>query len=340
MQIRTRDLLKSWSKLLRGRTPLLSIEVTRECPLHCPGCYAYAEGHTGPGASLRDVRDYHGDELVRGLLALVERHDPIHVSLVGGEPLVRHRELGEVLPILSARGYVTLVVTSGVLPVPPECTRLPRVIVAVSVDGLPRDHDVRRQPATYDRILRNIEGCKVYLHWTVVRSHAEQPGYFEEYLAFWNARPEVDRILVSLYSPQRGEQTPEMLPVATRAAIADRLHQLSQTYKKLLAPRCIADAFAGPPASARHCVFARISRNYASDLETAVQPCILGGDPDCEQCGCAVSAALNGVADISLAGPLRVRHLINWSTGIASAVTFLRGTADPARITGNGNGPA
>jgi sulfatase maturation enzyme AslB (radical SAM superfamily) len=286
------------------------------------------------------VRDYHGDELVRGIMALVDRHDPIHISLVGGEPLVRHRELSEILPVLSARGIVTLVVTSGVLPIPPEWTRLPRVTVAVSVDGLARDHDVRRQPATYERILRNIEGTSVYLHWTVVRSHAEQPGYFEEYLQFWNARPEVSRILVSLYSPQRGEHSPEMLPAERKPEVADRLHVLSQTYRKLLAPRCITDAFVHPPDSAAHCVFARISRNYSSDFETAVQPCILGGDPDCEQCGCAVGAALHGVADVSLAGPLRVRHLINWSTGIASAVTMLRGVPDPARITdGNGHRP-
>lgn len=332
MQIRTRDLLGSWGMLLCGKTPLLSIEVTHECPLSCPGCYAYAEGHAGSGRTLRDMTDFRGEELVSRLLALIDRHDPIHVSLVGGEPLLRRRELGRVLPVLSERGKVSLVVTSGVLPIPPEWTRLPRVIVCVSVDGLPRDHDVRRQPATYDRILRNIVGCRVYLHWTIVRSQVEQPGYLEEYLSFWNPRPEVDRILVSLYSPQYGERTPEMLPIEARPEVAARLHSLSQTYTKLIAPQCLTDAFVTPPANASRCTYALVSRNYAPDLVTVVEPCVLGGAPDCSQCGCAISAALEGIAGIKLAGPLRVRHLIRASTSIASLVTRIRGTADPARI--------
>ncbi len=39
MKIRPLDLWLSWGKLLCGHTPLLSIELTRDCPLHCPGCY-------------------------------------------------------------------------------------------------------------------------------------------------------------------------------------------------------------------------------------------------------------------------------------------------------------
>src|ERR1700679_2841900 len=93
-------LLRSWGKILRGKIPLLSIEITRECPLHCPGCYAYGDSHLGEGAQLKDLTDLHGDELVNGILHLVDRHDPIQVSLVGGEPLIRHRELSKVLPNL------------------------------------------------------------------------------------------------------------------------------------------------------------------------------------------------------------------------------------------------
>ena len=67
---------------------------------------------------LRKLSDFRGDDLVEGILGLVERHDPIHVSLVGGEPLVRHRELSRVLPVLSARGTNVMVVTSAVIPIP------------------------------------------------------------------------------------------------------------------------------------------------------------------------------------------------------------------------------
>ena len=56
--------------------------------------------------------------------------------------------------------------------------------MAISVDGFPEHHDPRRKPATYDRILRNISERRVYVHWTVVRWHLEQPGYLDRYLSF------------------------------------------------------------------------------------------------------------------------------------------------------------
>ena len=87
-----------------------------------------------------------------------------------------------------------MVVTSAVIPIPLEWMSIPRVRVTVSVDGLPEHHDVRRKPATYDRILKNIAGCQVNMHGTITRPMLERPGYLEEYISFWNARPEVVRI--------------------------------------------------------------------------------------------------------------------------------------------------
>src|SRR5690348_5263060 len=122
------NVFQSWGKLLAGNIPMLSIEITRECPLHCPGCYAYGDDHLGQGApNLRSLSDYRGDDLVNGILALVEEHRPLQLSLVGGEPLMRHRELSRVLPDLSRRGIYTMVVSSGVIPIPREWTQLPKV---------------------------------------------------------------------------------------------------------------------------------------------------------------------------------------------------------------------
>src|SRR6202789_1645882 len=187
--ITPREVLTSWGRILTGRVPLLSIEITRECPLSCPGCYAYGDTHLAGGVTLRDLNDKRGDALVEGVLGLVREHRPMHVSLVGGEPLVRHRELSRILPALSETGVFALVVTSGVIPVPMEWMTLPRVRVAISVDGLPEHHDVRRKPATYERILQNIEGREVNVHWVITRPMVERAGYLEEYLQFWSARP-------------------------------------------------------------------------------------------------------------------------------------------------------
>ena len=62
-----------------------------ECPLRCPGCYAYGDEHLGGSVTLRGLADYKGDELVSRFMALIDRHRPLHVSIVGGEPLVRYR---------------------------------------------------------------------------------------------------------------------------------------------------------------------------------------------------------------------------------------------------------
>ena len=65
---------------------MLSIEITRECPLNCPGCYAYGDAHLGGEKVLRELSDFRGDALVDGVLNLVRAHQPMHVSLVGGGP--------------------------------------------------------------------------------------------------------------------------------------------------------------------------------------------------------------------------------------------------------------
>ncbi len=314
-------LLESWGKILRGKIPLLSIEITRECPLSCPGCYAYGDSHLGGSAQLRNLSDFRGDDLVNGILGLVERHDPIHVSLVGGEPLIRHRELSRVLPILSQRrGMDTMIVTSAVVPIPKEWMDLPRVTVAVSIDGLAPDHDVRRRPATYDRILKNIAGRRVNIHCTIVRQHLQQPGYLEQFLAFWSARREVNRIWFSIYTPQRKESSPEMLLPDDRLRLADSLPAMSRRFPKLMLPGAMARAFAEPPESPVQCLFSKMSVNYTADLKTNVEPCVFGGDPDCSQCGCSISAGLHWIGGIKIAGPLKVRHLVRASMATGTVV--------------------
>jgi hypothetical protein len=56
--------LHAWRAILMGRRPALSIEITRECPLSCPGCYTYQAGHLGGGIGVRDLTDFTGDDLV------------------------------------------------------------------------------------------------------------------------------------------------------------------------------------------------------------------------------------------------------------------------------------
>ena len=153
------EVLRAWGRVLSGRRPSLSIELTRECPLRCPGCYAYGDDHLGEGApNLRKLSDFKGDELVARVLRVVDQHKPLHLSIVGGDPLVRYRELEILLPELSRRGVNVQVVTSAFRSIPIAWAEIPGLCIAVSVDGLAPEHDVRRRPATYERILKSIEG--------------------------------------------------------------------------------------------------------------------------------------------------------------------------------------
>jgi MoaA/NifB/PqqE/SkfB family radical SAM enzyme len=307
---------------------MLSIEITRQCPLHCPGCYAYEDQHLGGGVTLRQLRDSRGDALVDGVLHLVRVHQPVHLSIVGGEPLVRHRELGRILPELSAMRVETLVVTSGVIPIPREWNALRHIRIAVSIDGLQPDHDKRRTPATYDRILANISGRRVDVSWVITRPQLERPGYLDEYLEFWSARPEVDRIWLNLYTPQVSEQSPEMITPLQRQALIPELLRLSERYQALLMTPGIANALATPPANPDQCVFSRVSVNYSADLKTKVQPCFYGGEPDCRQCGCAVTAGLHWIGKKRLLGPIRLKHVMESSIAIGSLMPHV----EPGRM--------
>lgn len=310
---------------------MLSIEITRECPLRCPGCYAFNDNHLGGEVTLRGLSELRGDDLVEGVLRLVEKHRPVHISLVGGEPLLRVRELNRLLPLLSERKIHTMIVTSAVIPIPTHWMEIPRVTVAISVDGLPEHHDIRRRPATYERILKNIVGLKVNIHLTITRPMLRDIAYLRKYFEFWNSRPEVSRIWISIYSPQRGEQTPEMLTSHDREMLFVGMAHWRAAYPKLLMNPGIIDAFETPPTNPDACIFAEMSVNYSADMKTRVEPCVLGGQPDCAACGCAASIGLHSLRASPLFGPLKVGDIINTSIRIGSVVRACFGSRIPPR---------
>src|SRR3712207_376169 len=171
----------------------------------------YGDEHLGGGITLRDVRDLKGQALIDGVMQLVDRHRPLHLSIVGGEPLVRFRELNQILPRLAKRGVYTQLVTSAVRPIPQEWIGLRRLQIVVSIDGLQPEHDERRKPATYDRILKHISGHAITVHCTVTSQQVRRDGYLEEFTRLWSDNPNVRTIWFSLYTPQVGEVSVERL---------------------------------------------------------------------------------------------------------------------------------
>ena len=296
------DVLRAWRKILQGARPSLSIEITRECPLRCPGCYAYDPAHLGGGLLLRDLHDRKGDALVSGVLDLVDRLRPLHLSLVGGDPLVRYRELETLIPLLTARGVHVQIVTSAFRPFPLHWAAEEHLNVVVSIDGLAPEHDSRRAPATYERILKNIAGQKITVHCTITGDMMKRPGYLDEFLQFWTARPEVRKIWFSIFTPQVGAKVPEMLSPEERNGAIGEMLVLRKRYSKLDMPEGMIRQFISPPRSPDQCVFAQTTSTISANLTTKITPCQLGGTPDCESCGCVAAMGLAAVARHRLAG--------------------------------------
>jgi sulfatase maturation enzyme AslB (radical SAM superfamily) len=221
-------------------------------------------------------------------------------------------------------------VTSAVREIPGEWANQPRVSIVVSIDGLQPEHDVRRTPATYDRILKHIVGHKIVVHCTVTKQQVNRPGYLDEFLAFWSAKEETRKIWISLYTPQIGEVSAERLMPADRARVVADLMALRLRYPKLEAPKGLIDVYANPPASPEECVFARTTASISADLKTRITPCQFGGAPDCSNCGCIASAGLAALARHQLWGFIPVGSLFTGSVRIGEHVRRLRPAESPA----------
>ena len=150
-------IITSWGRILAGYKPSLSIEITRECPLRCPGCYAYGEDHLG-GHDASPASRFQGAGADR------RRAGPDR-SPQAAPCFDRWRRTACALP--RARRVLLSLSARGLLHAgrhergAADSNRLgltAHLSVVVSIDGLQAEHDVRRAPATYDRILKHIVG--------------------------------------------------------------------------------------------------------------------------------------------------------------------------------------
>ena len=324
------QIVQAWGRILQGFKPNLSIEITRECPLRCPGCYAYEDAHLNDGINLRQLADHKGDGLVDGVLALVRRCRPLHLSIVGGDPLVRYRELEILVPKLNQMGIHLQIVTSAFRQIPAAWANLPRVKIVVSIDGLQPEHDARRKPATYERILRNIAGHRLTIHCTITGQIMKRPGYLEDFLRFWAPREEISQIWMSIFTPQRGAVAPEILTPEERKQAIEELLRLRPLYPKLDMPEALIKEFLNPPSSPNACIFAQTTHTVTADLKTKIVPCQFGGNPDCSQCGCMASMALAAVGHHKIISNLTAGQVFFKSSQVGRALAKLR--------SGNGAG--
>jgi sulfatase maturation enzyme AslB (radical SAM superfamily) len=205
------------------------------------------------------------------------------------------------------------VVTSAVRPIPTEWAKIPRLQIVVSIDGLQPEHDVRRTPATYDRIHKHIAGQHITVHCTVTRQQVQRDGYLEEFTRLWSGNPNVHQLWFSLYTPQLGEQSPEILTPHDRERVIAALMSLRLKYKKIAMPEGLLKQNGSPPDTPDECIFAQTTSCISADFEHRITPCQFGGNPDCSQCGCIASAGLKAVGAHRLPGGIRVGAIFETS---------------------------
>jgi organic radical activating enzyme len=308
-KLRVLDFMRAWWKAPQRSVSALAVEITRKCPVGCPRCDANAQVHFAHSTTIHrlnphdepetayavDFADLPADELVFGVLEAVDRFKAQHLLLTGGEPLIRHRELKRLIPLLLKRGIRIQLATGAFRNFPHAWTIHPNLKVVVAIHGLQPEHDAKRAPATYKRILCNIAGQNVTIHCTVTGHMMKRPGYLKEFLDFWTVREEVKNVCFSLFTPQKGQQSSEALTADERkAAISDML-QLRLEYPKLDMSQALIKQYSSPPKSPAHCALARNSTILSADLKSPILPCPFGGDPDCLSCGYfeAMQAALD-----------------------------------------------
>jgi sulfatase maturation enzyme AslB (radical SAM superfamily) len=269
---------------------------------------------------------------------VVDRLKPLHLSIVGGDPLVRYRELESLVPRLLARGIHVQIVTSAFRKMSPDWAHLQNLHIVVSIDGLQPEHDKRRAPATYERILTNIAGQNVTIHSTITAQMMKGPGYLEEFLNFWTPRPEIKKVWFSLFTPQIGDQLPEILSKEERFRVIKEMTELRKQFAKLDMPEAVIRQFAAPPQSPDDCVFALTTQTLSADLQTKITPCQFGGNPDCATCGCIASMGLASIAAHKLAGVVPVGAIFKAS--IAFGQWRARSRSTVVMQTGFSGGPS
>jgi sulfatase maturation enzyme AslB (radical SAM superfamily) len=234
------------------------------------------------------------------------------------------------VPLLLARGVHVQVVTSAFRTIAADWANLSNLNIVVSIDGLQPEHDRRRAPATYDRILKNIAGQNITIHSTVTGQMMKRPGYLREFMEFWAPRPEIKKVSFSLFTPQIGDQIPEMLTASERAEAIREMLKLRKLFPKLDMLEGLIRQFVTPPRSPQECVFALTTQTLTADLKTKVIPCQYGGNPDCSSCGCVASMGLAAVAAHKLGGLIPIGAIFRTSIKIGRAWS---GAKDPAPRT-------
>jgi len=128
--------------------------------------------------------------------------------------------------------------------------------------------------------------------------------------------------------------TPDTLPptpslkaalAEDRALLVNEIVALYAQEPKLRDMRpSIVRGYLNPPQSPEECIFSKTTDCLSADLQKEITPCQFGGDPDCTQCGCLASVALDTVGRHRLGRVIPVRSILGGSLSIGRRVRRFR----------------
>ena len=146
--------------------------------------------------------------------------NPIHVSIVGGEPLVRFRELErDPAHARRARHLHAGRDQRGAADSRPNGRRSRGCRSSSRSTACSRNTTCGARPATYDRILKHIAGHQITVHCTVTRQQVQRDGYLEEFAALLVGEPRTCGRSGSASTRRRSAKSPtrSLTPRGSRA---------------------------------------------------------------------------------------------------------------------------
>src|SRR5262249_45601316 len=156
--------------------------------------------------------------------------------------------------------------TSAGRPIPSEWAAIPRLPLVVSIDGLQPGHGTRRTPRTYDRLQKHVGGHAITVHCTGTRQQVQRPACLLELARLGSENPHVSQLWFSLYRPQIGEVSEEMLQPHDRERVVAALMSLRRKYKKIAMPEGLVKQYATPPSNPDECIFAQTTTCISADF--------------------------------------------------------------------------
>jgi len=245
-----------------------SVDVTRNCNLHCKHCY------------FRNMH-YSNELSIGGWLTILNqlRHT-FHMTWVGGEPLLRK----ELIEGGKSLFEINWVVTNGTLPLP----SWDDVVFLVSVDGTKDFHEQIRGAGSYSRTKENVESATTKRLYLLTVLNTINYRCLTDFLREWS-QTNIKGIKFDFHTPlSHNDQL--WLPFQLRDKILTQLCELRSEYGNFI---LLTDKIANLMRSkschkvTKNCLVRKLGLCF-DPRGKIKRPCVIEG-AICEKCGCMVA---------------------------------------------------